>query len=153
MFHLLLLLLCYFCKLLGGEKMKKIGAILLIGVLIVGGYTGYRYYADTYKGEKAYAQVPLEIPERKQTVDDNQKSIDGQYSLHYRLTFVKSNGKTQVMDYERTDKNPQPLEPNAYIEATISKKRIIQSPVKIDKKEIPEKAFAQLNNRKTTSDN
>lgn len=30
--------------------MKKIGAILLIGVLIVGGYTGYRYYADTYKG-------------------------------------------------------------------------------------------------------
>ena len=86
--------------------MKKIGAILLIGVLIVGGYTGYRYY-----------------------------------------------GKTQVMDYERTDKNPQPLEPNAYIEATISKKRIIQSPVKIDKKEIPEKAFAQLNNRKTTSDN
>lgn len=133
--------------------MKKIGAILLIGVLIVGGYTGYRYYADTYKGEKAYAQVPLEIPERKQTVDDNKKSIDGQYSLHYRLTFVKSNGKTQVMDYERTDKNPQPLEPNAYIEATISKKRIIQSPVKIDKKEIPEKAFAQLNNRKTTSDN
>lgn len=57
------------------------------------------------------------------------------------------------MDYERTDKNPQPLEPNAYIEATISKKRIIQSPVKIDKKEIPEKALAQLNNRKTTSDN
>ena len=42
--------------------------------------------------------------------------------LYYRLTFVKSNGKTQVMDYERTDKNPQPLEPNAYIEATISKK-------------------------------
>ena len=70
--------------------MKKIGAILFIGLFIVGGYTGYRYYADTYKGEKAYAQVPLEIPERKQTVDDNQKSIDGQYSLHYRLTFVKS---------------------------------------------------------------
>ena len=66
--------------------MKKIGAILFIGLFIVGGYTGYRYYADTYKGEKAYAQVPLEIPERKQTVDDNQKSIDGQYSLHYRLT-------------------------------------------------------------------
>lgn len=146
-------MLYYFRKLLGGEKMKKIGAILFIGVLIVGGYISYRFYADTYKGEKAYAQVPLEIPERKQTVDDNQKSIDGQYSLHYRLTFVKSNGKTQVMDYERTDKNPQPLEPNAYIEATISKKRIIQSPVKIDKKEIPEKAFAQLNNRKTTSDN
>lgn len=101
--------------------MKKIGAILFIGLFIVGGYTGYRYYADTYKGEKAYAQVPLEIPERKQTVDDNQKSIDGQYSLHYRLTFVKSNGKTQVMDYERTDKNPQPLEPNAYKDLCLCK--------------------------------
>ena len=50
MFHLLLLL-CYFCKLLE-EKNEKIGAILFIGLFIVGGYTGYRYYADTYKGEK-----------------------------------------------------------------------------------------------------
>lgn len=133
--------------------MKKIGAILFIGLFIVGGYTGYRYYADTYKGEKAYAQVPLEIPERKQTLNNRKQPVSGLYSLKYTLTFVKSNGKTQVMEYERTDKNPQPLEPNAYIEATISKKRIIQSPVKIDKKEIPEKAFTQLNNRKTTSDN
>lgn len=133
--------------------MKKIGAILLIGVLIVGGYISYRFYADTYKGEKAYAQVPLEIPERKQALNNQKQPVSGLYSLKYALTFVKSNRKTQVMDYERTDKNPQPLEPNAYIEATISKKRIIQSPVKIDKKEIPEKAFAQLNNRKTTSDN
>ena len=53
--------------------MKKIGAILFIGLFIVGGYTGYRYYADTYKGEKAYAQVPLEIPERKQTVGQSKK--------------------------------------------------------------------------------
>ncbi|MGH1788257.1 YxeA family protein [Enterococcus faecalis] len=133
--------------------MKKIGAILFICLFIVGGYTGYRYYADTYKGEKAYAQVPLEIPERKQTLNNRKQPVSGLYSLKYTLTFVKSNGKTQVMEYERTDKNPQPLEPNAYIEATISKKRIIQSPIKIDKKEIPEKAFAQLNNRKTTSDN
>lgn len=96
---------------------------------------------------------PLEIPERKQALNNQKQPVSGLYSLKYALTFVKSNGKTQVMDYERTDKNPQPLEPNAYIEATISKKRIIQSPVKIDKKEIPEKAFAQLNNRKTTSDN
>ena len=36
------------------------------------------------------------------------------------------------MDYERTDKNPQPLEPNAYKQPLV--KRIIQSPVKIDKK-------------------
>ena len=42
------------------------------------------------------------------------------------------------MDYERTDKNPQPLEPNAYIEATISKKNH-QSPVKIDKKRYQKK--------------
>ena len=56
-------MLCYFCKLLGGKN-EKIGAILFIGLFIVGGYTGYRYYADTYKGEKTYAQVPLEIPER-----------------------------------------------------------------------------------------
>ena len=54
--------------------MKKSALFLFIGLFIVGGYTGYRYYADTYKGEKAYAQVPLEIPERKQTVDDNQKA-------------------------------------------------------------------------------
>ena len=46
------------------------------------------------------------------------------------------------MDYERTDKNPQPLEPNAYIEATISK-RIIQSPVKIDKKRF-QKSFRTI---------
>lgn len=55
------------------------------------------------------------------------------------------------MDYERTDKNPQPLEPNAYIEATISKKNH-QSLSKLIKRD-SEKAFAQLNNRKTTSDN
>lgn len=133
--------------------MKKISALLFIGILIIGGYASYRYYADTYKGEKAYAQVPLEVPERKQTLNNQKQPVSGLYSLKYTLTFVKSNGKMQVMDYERTDKNPQPLEPTAYIEATISKKRIIQSPVKIDKKEVPEKAFAQLNNRKTTSDN
>lgn len=43
MFKSRLLLLYYFRKLLGGEKMKKIGAILFIGVLIVGGYISYRF--------------------------------------------------------------------------------------------------------------
>ena len=42
--------------------MKKIGAILFIGLFIVGGYTGYRYYADTYRGEKPIQQFLALIP-------------------------------------------------------------------------------------------
>ena len=56
------------------------------------------------------------------------------------------------MDYERTDKNPQPLEPNAYIEATISKKESSNLLSKLIKRD-SRKSFRTINNRKTTSDN
>ncbi len=69
--------------------MKKIGAIFIDWRIDCWWlYKLSFFYADTYKGEKAYAQVPLEIPERKTSIKQSKKQpVSGLYSLKYALTF------------------------------------------------------------------
>lgn len=47
--------------------MKKgiFGVIVLI-LLGVGGFFGYKYYSETYKTTTAYTKIPTEVPEKTQ---------------------------------------------------------------------------------------
>lgn len=112
--------------------------------MILGGYFGYNYWKDTYKGETAYAIVPARIPEKKQTVDQDGKVQNGLYSYKYNLKFMRENGELQMMNFNITDSNPVPLTPNSYIEVKISKKRLIEGPKQINKTDIPTSILNKL---------
>lgn len=124
--------------------MKKIIGLLVLALLAVGGFLGYRYYDETYKSHTAYAVVPDEVPEKKQTVDNNGGNVDGMSSYDYHFEFVDADGKTQQLEYELSGKNPTPLEPGSYVTAEVSKKRITEGPNPITAGEIPAKAMAKL---------
>jgi uncharacterized protein YxeA len=117
--------------------MKKIIGLFLLVLLILGGYFGYNYWKDVYRGEVAYAIVPTQVPEKKQTLDQNGKVQSGLYTYEYSLDFIKKNGEVQTMEFNITDANPVPLTPNSYVEAKISKKRLLEGPNQINKADIP----------------
>ncbi|MFV0560339.1 MAG: YxeA family protein [Enterococcus sp.] len=124
--------------------MKKIALIATLVVLAVVGFTGYKYYESTYQDTSAYAQVPTTTPEKKQTVDDSGKQVDGMFSYTYTLNFVKEDGTTQKMEYVLSGENPEPLAPGSYVQAKISSKRITESPKSINKNEIPKNIVEKI---------
>ncbi|MBP2099026.1 DUF1093 domain-containing protein [Enterococcus rivorum] len=124
--------------------MKKIFGSLFVIIALVGGYFGYKYYAETYQDMKAYALVPESIPEKKPIKNDTGAIEEGLFSYHYTLTFVKENGETQIMDYELSGETPTPLKPHSFVEAKISQKRITSGPSEISRTAIPEKVLKQL---------
>lgn len=124
--------------------MKKIIALVAVAVLAFVGYQGYKYYSETYASDLAYAIVPAEVPEKLPTKDMNGDTVDGLYSYNYDLTFVKEDGSTQKMSFEVSSEDPTPLEPNTYISAEISLKRMTKGPNPVIEKDIPEKALAKL---------
>lgn len=126
------------------DFMKKIIGLFLLLLLILGGYFGYNYWKDTYKGETAYAIVPTRIPQKKQTVDQDGKAQNGLYSYKYKLKFMKKNGEFQMMKFNITDYNPAPLTPGSYIEVKISKKRLVEGPKQINKTDIPTSILNKL---------
>ncbi|MTD38630.1 YxeA family protein [Erwinia sp. CPCC 100877] len=127
--------------------MKKIIGLFLLVLLVVGGYFGYSYWNDTYRGVVAYAVVPNEVPEKKQMRDQDGKVQSGLYSYDYTLTFIKENGESQTMEVSITDSNPVPLVSNSYVKAKISKKRVIEGPNQVNKSDIPEKVVNKLKNK------
>jgi uncharacterized protein (TIGR01655 family) len=117
--------------------MKKILLAILVLIIAVGGYFGYKYYADTYQGVTAYAITPKEVPDKKQTVDDSGNKVEGYSSYTYTFEFVKENGEKQEMTYELSGQNVQPYAPDTLIKAEISKKRIISGPNEVAEKDVP----------------
>lgn len=120
--------------------MKKIITIILLALILVGGYMGFNYWNDTYNGKTAYALVPETVPEKEQTKDMDGKVQQGLYSYNYELKFVKENGDIQTMEYSVSGENPEPLTPNAYIKAEISKNRVISGPNTISENDVPDNA-------------
>lgn len=124
--------------------MKKLVVILLIVSITLGAVT-YSYYSKTYKKETAYAFVSTKIPKKEQTVDVNGKEVQKYSSYKYNLTFVTKEGKKEKKEHEQSGKNPEPLEPGAYVTAEISKKRIVEGPHVIEKSKIPNNVLKELN--------
>lgn len=124
--------------------MKKIIALIAVVVLAFIGYQGYKYYSETYASVPAYAVVPETVPEKLETKDNQGKTVDGLYSYNYDLTFVKKDGTTQKMEVEISSENPTPLEPNSYVTADISQKRVVKGPNPIAEKDIPAVALEKL---------
>ena len=127
--------------------MRKIRWIVLLIVLGVGGFFGYRYFSQTYLSHTAYALVPTKVPEKTRAVDANGEYIKGIYAYDYEFEFVDENGKIQKMAYELSGENPQPLIPNVYVKAEISKTRVTEGPNDVYKKDIPTKVLKVLNQK------
>ncbi|MGM0287194.1 hypothetical protein IGL04_001432 [Enterococcus sp. AZ085] len=119
--------------------MKKgiFGVIVLI-LLGVGGFFGYKYYSETYKTTTAYTKIPAEVPEKTKSKNSDGKIIAGEYSYHYDVIFVKADGKATKRTFSVSGEAPQPLKPGSYVQADISDKRT-SSPRVIAEEKIPKK--------------
>lgn len=124
--------------------MKKIIKAILLIIVIIGGFLGYKYYQKTYVSHVAYAQIPKTIPTKEKTKDKQGKTVDNMFSYTYELTFVDQKGNVQKMSYELSAENPEPLEPNSFVEADISATRITSGPTKISKKDLPKIVIDKL---------
>lgn len=129
--------------------MKKIISVLLLVVVVFISYKGYEYYSETYKATTAYAVVPNEIPEKKETVDatgekitDNDGSMN--YTYDYNFNFVKVNGDSQVQGFDLTGSDPVPYEPGSYVRAEISNKRVVKGPYSVAESDIPKEVLNKL---------
>ncbi|WP_125706588.1 DUF1093 domain-containing protein [Lacticaseibacillus daqingensis] len=123
--------------------MKKILGILLLVLVLAGGWFGFKYYNDTYTGTVGYAKVTT-TPEKKETVDNQGVVQKGYYSYNYSFDFVMADGTTQTQTFEVTGKDPQPLTVGKYIKAKISKKRVLEGPNYVEASAIPAKALAKI---------
>ncbi len=125
--------------------MKKVIGLIILVLLGFVGYKAYTYYHSTYVGEVAYAHVPKKIPEK---IEHETKSAIGDqspwYSYDYKLTFVKEDGTTEVKEVSISHDNPKPLVPNSYVKATISEKRVLKGPNRIDEQSIPKGIYQKL---------
>lgn len=125
--------------------MKALYSLIGIAAVAALGFFGYRYYSTTYQGVTAYAKVPAQTPAKEPTKDNQGKVQDGLYSYNYKgIDFVKEDGSHQVMDVEISSENPQPMQPNSYVTAKISKKRVLEGPNPVQESDIPAKAKEQL---------
>lgn len=124
--------------------MKKIIALIALVAVGVVGFKGWQYYQETYQGVTAYALVPDTVPEKVQTVDDSGNKIDGWSSYDYQLTFVKTDGSTQQLEYELSNSDPTPLRPGAIVKAKISQKRVIEGPNEVPQDKVPAEVLKKL---------
>lgn len=122
---------------------KLIGAIALL-LLLFGGYKGYQYYDQTYNSQVAYAKVPEAVPPLTDTVDDSGEKVRGLKSYDYDFTFMTKDGKTIKLGYTISSEHPTPLEPNSYVKAEVSQKRVTSGPTTIDENQVPEDVLTKL---------
>lgn len=122
--------------------MKKIIGLIAAVLVVFGLYKGYEYYNVTYKATPAYAKVPAQVPELKDTVDDAGKKIAGSKSYSYKLTVITTDGERRVLDYNIEDADP--LTPNAYVKADISQKRVVKGPEGVQKSDVPTSVLEKL---------
>ena len=124
--------------------MKKIIGAIAILLVLFGGYKAYQYYDETYNSQTAYAKTPEAIPPRKDAVDANGKKMWDWKSYNYELTFVTSNGQKIKLPYSVESENPTPFEPNSYVKAEVSQKRVTSGPTAVAKETVPENILSKL---------
>jgi uncharacterized protein YxeA len=124
--------------------MKKIILFFMVLLIPVMGLAGCSYYDDTYKGTTYYSLVPATVPEKTATLDQDGKTVDGEFSYIYSINWVDKDGNEMTRKVEISGKNPEALTPGKYISAEISKKRITKGPNYIEKGEIPQNALAKI---------
>lgn len=117
--------------------MKKIILTILLIIVAIGGFFGYKYCEKTYASHVAYAQIPDTIPAKEQTKDSRGKIVDNMFSYTYELTFVDQKGNTQKLSYEMSSENPKPFEPNSFVKADISATRVTNGPTSVSKAALP----------------
>lgn len=126
--------------------MKKILFLIIIAALIVIGiYSGWSHYNNTYVSHTAFAVVPNKIPRREKLVDSNGEIVANQYSYKYQLKFVQRNGKITVLTYKQVGKNPKPLTQKSIVRASISKKGIQSGPFYVHAGSVSPSIDAKLN--------
>ncbi|MCE5961215.1 YxeA family protein [Pediococcus pentosaceus] len=124
--------------------MKKIIWFIVAIVIIVAALAGWKAYSESYQGRTAYTVVPEKVPAKVATVDDSGKKVTDSYSYKYKFNFVLKNGQKKSMKYELIGTDPKPFTPGQLIKAEISKKRIIEGPNSVNRKDIPQKVRTEL---------
>lgn len=124
-----------------GENMKKI-SLIITGLLAVALFIGLgiqvaQYYDNTYAATRSYTKVPLEVPKREKTKDYNGKIVTGSYSYQYHFKFVNGDGEERSIAFELSGDNVEPFKPGEFLEADISKTRVVKGPSSIEKDKIP----------------
>lgn len=118
--------------------------LIILAALVVLGFFGYKYYAQTYASQEAYAIVPNEVPAKEPTRDSSGKIQSGIYSYNYTLTFVKKDGTKDSREVEISGENPTPLTPNSFVKAKLSQKRVTEGPSEVQKNTIPKNILSSL---------
>lgn len=129
---------------LGEMKLKKKILFLVLLVVPIFGLTGCSYYHDTYEGKTYYSIVPQTVPEKTATVDKDGKEVSGSSSYIYELNWVDKDGNSIKREVEIAGDDPEALTPGKYIEAEISKKRIVKGPNYVEAGEIPKNALDKI---------
>lgn len=130
--------------------MKRIIGVIVLILVAVGGYFGYRYWADTYQSTKAYAVVQQQVPEKTKAKDDDGKlATDGHgrqlYQYEYHFDWVTTSGKKISNTFYLLGVNPTPLKPGSYVTGEVSNKRVNQGPNAVNKSDVPKDVLAKLN--------
>lgn len=121
-------------------KTRKITGLIILVLLGFMGYKAYDYYHSTYVGKTAYAYVPKKVPPKlEHKAETSVGDRSSWYSYDYKLTFVKEDGTTEIRAVSISQDNPKPLVLNSYVKATISIKRVLKGPNRIDEQAIPQK--------------
>ncbi len=123
---------------------KLIGALALL-LLLFGGYKGNQYYDQTYNSQVAYAKVPEKVPPLKDARNDSGEKMWDWKAYDYELSFVTKDGKTIKLPYTIASENPTPLEPNSYVKAEVSQKRVTSGPTTINENQVPNNVLTALN--------
>lgn len=122
---------------------KLIGTIALL-MLLFGGYKGYQYYDQTYNSQVAYAKVPETVPPLTDALSSSGEKMWNWKAYDYELTFVTKDGKTVKLPYTIASENPTPLEPNSFVKAEVSQKRVTSGPTTINEKQVPKNVLTML---------
>jgi uncharacterized protein (TIGR01655 family) len=121
-----------------------IGAVLVIGVLVV---KGKEYYDNTYAGSDYYLQVPSD---QDTTIDEWQ---GGQYTIkgkRYKFTAYNEKGESRTVEFDITDSGnnditeEQLLKPDTHVKVNASKNRVIGWEI-VAEQDIPETALKLIN--------
>ncbi|MCK8627461.1 YxeA family protein [Fructobacillus cardui] len=121
------------------KKKVALSAVGLITILFGLGlfYQGVNYYQNTYAAQIAYTKVPDQIPKKVVTKDDSGKVVPNSYSYNYTFTFVLTDGSQRKLDFALSGSTVKAYQPGAYLQANISKTRVVYGPEVVNKNKVP----------------
>ncbi|MFD1486046.1 DUF1093 domain-containing protein [Lacticaseibacillus baoqingensis] len=126
---------------------KAIIGLIVLVIVVFGGYKAYSYWNTTYNGETAYAQVPAAVKHKSKTDSGADYKKNGQqvYYYEYDFTWANAKGETKHVAWEGPEStDPTPLAKGSYVTAKVSAKRVTKGMQTISVNQVPAQALKAL---------